>query len=58
MGCYHPLKGFPFGSTDQGRTNFIVTSSRVDHIEVDGSGQDTDTEGCPSLERTERQQRW
>ena len=38
MGCYHPLKGFPFGSTDQGRTNFIVTSSRVDHIEVDGQG--------------------
>ena len=38
MGCYHPLKGFPFGSTDQGRNNFIVTSSRVDHIEVDGQG--------------------
>lgn len=38
MGCYHPLKGFPYGSTDQGRTNFIVTSYRVDHIEIDAKG--------------------
>ena len=39
MVCYHPLKGFPHGSTNQGRTNFIVTSSRVDHIEIDDSGK-------------------
>lgn len=38
MACYHPLKGFPYGLTNQGRTNFIVTSSRVDHIEIDGQG--------------------
>lgn len=38
MGCFHPLKGFPYGETSQGRTNFIITSSRVDHIEIDGKG--------------------
>lgn len=38
MGCYHPLKGFPNGYTNQGRTNFIVTSARVDHIEIDNQG--------------------
>lgn len=38
MGCYHPLKGFPYGSTDQGRTNFIITPYSVDHIEIDAKG--------------------
>lgn len=38
MGCYHPLKGFPYGETSLGRNNLIVTSSRVDHIEIDGKG--------------------
>lgn len=38
MACYHPLKGFIIGKTDQGRNNLIVTSARVDHIEIDGKG--------------------
>lgn len=38
MGCYHPLKGFRFGSTVSGRDNIIVTSFAVDHIEIDEQG--------------------
>lgn len=38
MACYHPLKGFPYGETSSGRTNYVITSSRVDHIEIDGKG--------------------
>lgn len=38
MACYHPLKGFPYGETAKGRTNFIITSAGVDHIEIDDKG--------------------
>lgn len=38
MACYKPLKGFIYGKTDQGRDNIIVTSYRVDHIEIGRKG--------------------
>lgn len=39
MACYHPLKGFPYGKTNTGRNKLIVTSSCVDHIEVNDKGE-------------------
>lgn len=38
MACFKPLKGFIKGKTDQGRNDLIITSARVDHIEIDGKG--------------------
>lgn len=36
--CVSPLKGFPDGLTPSGKTNYIVTSYNVHHIEMNFSG--------------------
>lgn len=33
MACYHPLKAFPIGHTDKGKTAYKITSYHVDHVE-------------------------
>lgn len=38
MSCYRPLKGFPIGLTDNGKTDYYITSYECDHVEIDGSG--------------------
>ncbi|QCS36577.1 replication initiator protein [Capybara microvirus Cap3_SP_469] len=32
--CTSPLKGFPYGKTKNGKDNFVITSYKCDHIEV------------------------
>lgn len=34
MSCYHPLKGFIYGKTVNGKDNYIITSQRIHHIEI------------------------
>ncbi len=34
MTCYHPLKGFKYGETVNGKPNYIICSSKVKHIEI------------------------
>lgn len=34
MSCYHPLKGFPVGTTATGKTQYKITSYAVDHVEL------------------------
>lgn len=36
MTCYHPLKGFKYGVTKNGKPNYIICSSKVKHIEITG----------------------
>lgn len=36
--CSKPLKGFEYGVTKNGKPNYIVTSSNVDHVEISKSG--------------------
>lgn len=36
MTCYHPLKGFKYGVTKNGKPNYIITGSDVKHIEITG----------------------
>lgn len=36
--CSNPLKGFPDGKTKTGKTNYIICSSDVHHIEITNSG--------------------
>lgn len=36
--CSSPLKGFPFGATKTHKTNYIVCSSDVHHVEITKSG--------------------
>lgn len=38
MPCYHPLKAFPVGITDKGKTAYKVTSYKVDHLEKNKNG--------------------
>lgn len=37
MPCYHPLKAFPIGLTDNGKTKYKICSYGVDHVEYDGT---------------------
>lgn len=36
--CTNPLKGFRNGETKNGKPNYIITSYKVDHIEIDKNG--------------------
>lgn len=36
--CYHPLKGFPVGVTDNGKTDYKICSFSVDHVEIWDNG--------------------
>jgi hypothetical protein len=36
--CYRPLKGFPIGFTDSGKTKYKITSYKTDHVEVLSNG--------------------
>lgn len=41
MSCYHPLKGFPVGLTENGKTDYKVRSFSVNHLEMhNGKWQD------------------
>ncbi|ALS03507.1 VP4 [Gokushovirus WZ-2015a] len=33
MTCYHPLRGFPVGVTVNGKPDYLITNSRVHHVE-------------------------
>lgn len=33
MSCYHPLKAFPIGLTENGKTKYKIVGNAVDHIE-------------------------
>ena len=33
MACYHPLKAFPIGFTQAGKTRYKITPYGVDHVE-------------------------
>ena len=34
MSCYHPLKGFPIGLTNSGKTQYKIVPYSVDHVEL------------------------
>lgn len=38
MACNHPLKGFPVGMTEAGKTKYKICSFDVDHVEVMRNG--------------------
>lgn len=38
MACYHPLKAFPIGLTDAGKTKYKIVPFAVHHIEVQQNG--------------------
>ena len=37
--CTSPLKGFPYGKTAKGKTNYIICSSDVHHVEITKNGK-------------------
>lgn len=39
MPCYHPLKAWPIGLTDNGKTKYKITPFEVHHVEIDGNGK-------------------
>lgn len=44
MSCYHPLKGWPVGTTVNGKVSYKITGYEVDHIElINGSWQTAPT---------------
>lgn len=38
MACYHPLKGFIIGETDNGKKKLKITSYDTDHVEIYSNG--------------------
>lgn len=50
MPCYHPMKGFPIGLTDAGKTKYKICSYNVDHVErmVNGDFQCVSTPALSS----------
>lgn len=38
MACYHPLKAWPIGVTDNGKIKYKVTEYAADHVEILGNG--------------------
>ena len=43
MACYHPLKGFPIGTTKTGKTEYMITGYYADHVEkVSNGGEKSD----------------
>lgn len=34
MSCYHPLKAFPIGLTENNKTQYKITSYKTDHVEL------------------------
>lgn len=36
MSCYHPLKGFPVGKTENGKTQYKIVSYGTHHVELQG----------------------
>ena len=38
MPCYHPLKGWPIGTTAKGKTKYKITPYAVNHVERTTSG--------------------
>lgn len=39
MPCYHPLKAFPIGLTDKGKTKYKICPYAVDHVEIYRDGR-------------------
>lgn len=39
MACYHPLKGFPVGLTQNGKIKYKITEYDVDHVEILDTGE-------------------
>ena len=39
MACYSPLKGFQIGVTDNGKPDYLITSYKADHVEIDSKGK-------------------
>lgn len=41
--CYHPLKAWPIGTTDNGKIKYKVTSYVIDHVEYNGKSWESST---------------